>query len=521
MATYAEYAGNQTMGVFFPFGLGAEPSTCVIRGLPDNLPRIGDLRLVDDSNGTNVIFRDCLFAGVSYDEHIPEYRLLDRRWKWRGGLISMAFNVPVAGGPEINNEMPPQQIASALFNAMGEPNANVSALPNVPRPHVNWESVEPRHALAYLCEMLGCVPGLDPFTNRATIYRYGEGNQNIQSDSLHLPRDYSAGYLPRELAVIFGPTVFQTFFKIEAVVFNAANDLVSIGDGFDPVAADIRNSAAPWAGFPALSDDQPNKAVEYASAKASGYRYYRIVGSDNGLNIPGYGAIQSINQVMPVFNNLAERFDNLIGFPAGAYDPYVIGKFWSYEYCGVTPATEQRYELPFRIHGDAGVVEFQHPVFQTAADGTPEACEVLYLYAAHNIRDANGNLVSHSEVRNLGNTNGAGVHGIRQTGAFRKIINGGAIDNFAALQLHANQILDAAEPRWQARVTRQHRSLGFEGVAPDGNMWQTTWASGSYLPDRIATTILGYNCEPCAFGSSRELLRTLARAKAIAEMEGI
>src|SRR5579871_3314191 len=83
--------------------------------------------------------------------------ILDRRWAWRYGAVSGRYNLRQQDGTlDASTEMAPQDLAALLLSAMGESNFDVSGLPNLARPEVDWVYANPAQELAELAESLGC-----------------------------------------------------------------------------------------------------------------------------------------------------------------------------------------------------------------------------------------------------------------------------------------------------------------------------------------------------------------------------
>jgi len=507
------FDGQDAIGGIFGFNLGVEPSACTLRmPIGSSLPKCGTL-LLEDVGTSSISFPDCLLASHNYESQFLELRVLDRRWMWRGGSISMEFNIPVGGGPVINKLVSPQAIATALFAAMGEGDANVGELPNNVFPHVKWDTVEPKLALDALCRVLGCRPGLDPITNRARIYRLNTGAIPAEAFEMHIPNPMPAGFAPAFVDVLFGATIFQTRLKLQAVALNVDNDYAPLADN-DQSA--MRDAPTPWVGFPSLTGNEQERA------RRSAFHTYRITGTEGGLTIPGYGSISSVDDIVPILPGLTTSFLSKDGFPSGVNEPYVEGKFWSGEYCGVTHTDSTRYPLPFRIRPHSGLVDFEHAVFQTDTTGAPEPCDELYLVASHFIRNLDGLLVSEKASVATGVPCAGGSFPIRQLAWHRKINSVNGLDNQIDLQFFGQNLASVAAQQWTGAGTTAHRrQLGFHPVGVNGNVWQVVWATGSYVADRLATTSIGIRCEPLATNGTYDYKRNQSRAAMMADLGGI
>jgi hypothetical protein len=140
---------------------------------------VGDLRI--SYGGQYFDVKDCkVTEQINFyqaDGWVTEYLIEDRRWRWRFGEIEGNYNTKNAAG-KIDRlcEQTPQELAQKLFRAMKEQRFDFSALPDDPRPEVEWIGANPAQELESLCDSLGCRLVYDPYTDTVYIRRTGEGN---------------------------------------------------------------------------------------------------------------------------------------------------------------------------------------------------------------------------------------------------------------------------------------------------------------------------------------------------------
>src|SRR5579872_313698 len=227
---------------------GISPGVCHVelpQELCGQLASRGDLEFTYGDQSFTLF--DCKLASghlaPARGGYLARVRLLDRRWRWKFGCISgnynlrMAAGAPAAEGLDANaghgvipaaldasrrvrpgTEKSPQELAILCLEAMGETLYDVSALPNDPRPQVDWSYSNPAQALQSLCDGLGCRVVLGLADNRVRIVRHGEGSPLPQNAFVEFP---SAGLRPAAapgaLLLVGGPSVFQGFLPLEPV----------------------------------------------------------------------------------------------------------------------------------------------------------------------------------------------------------------------------------------------------------------------------------------------------------------
>lgn len=208
-------------GFDFTFAPGIQPSVCLLYTVPHtaNLPQV-DTLTISTQGDVSLSFRDCLLEdpklSANQSGQIWQLPIKDRRWKWQYGEIYGHYNKSEKNGT-YTRERTPRQLASILLDGMNETGYDVSRLPNDVRPERRWDGATPAVELDSLCEALGCVVVLNPFTDRVEIWPVGQG--------LPLPNGTTTGKAytpilparPSRVRVESGETLFQATWSTEAV----------------------------------------------------------------------------------------------------------------------------------------------------------------------------------------------------------------------------------------------------------------------------------------------------------------
>src|SRR4029078_12160892 len=114
---------------------GVTPGVCTIDVVPQlAVPdQVGTLRIAFGPG--RITLTECVVAFALVrrgpDGMVVGLSLLDRRWKWKYGTISGRFNLRSrAGVLDPETERTPQELATLLLRAMGEPGFSVADMPN-------------------------------------------------------------------------------------------------------------------------------------------------------------------------------------------------------------------------------------------------------------------------------------------------------------------------------------------------------------------------------------------------------
>jgi len=209
-------------------GHGISPSVCVLVIPPQGPDFAGFGQLEWVQGNTAVKFSSCRMDKIDpeWTSEGPIWRvtILDRRWRWRYGVIHGRYNVRNPDGSvkdgsngERNTEKTPQELAALCFDAMGEGRYDVGDLPNDTRPEVLWDGAVPAQALQALCDQFGCriVPqAADTFA----IRRAGVGADLPRMDVMEFHAGFDTAELPDQVGVQLGETLIEVHLPLEAVI---------------------------------------------------------------------------------------------------------------------------------------------------------------------------------------------------------------------------------------------------------------------------------------------------------------
>jgi hypothetical protein len=227
----------------------ASPGKCTIE-----LQATGNLT-IEYANQT-IRLPNCLVDSAHIDQsekgYIARVTILDRRWLWKFGYISGHYNLRMPGGQNadegfnssasnqsnndstnirLGTEQSPQDLATLCLQAMNEQNYDVSALPNDPRPEVDWSYTNPAEALQSLCEGLGCRVVYWLANDSVKIVTVGQGQplpdnglQTFVSEGVDPPNT------PSSIKLVGGPWVFQGFLPLTAVGIDTDGSVQQLED---------------------------------------------------------------------------------------------------------------------------------------------------------------------------------------------------------------------------------------------------------------------------------------------------
>lgn len=390
--TYATWGGiTYSRGFDMTLSPGVTPSVCIINTVPHTgtLAQDGDLLLITEGQSA-VLFRDCKLEAPQLEvgQGGAYWRLpiLDRRWKWQFGFIYGSFNVPRPNGTYLR-ERDPQEIATLLFQALGESNADVSRLPNDARPECNWsDGVEAATELDKLCNSLGCVVVLDQIDNRAKVWPLGAGAD--------LPTNYPGAPIsgrsftpvrnavPQAIRTDAGPTLLQDTWICEPVgldqdgKYRHINDLLYLPPGAN------WSLTYPPSGFPALNGlTYTRDGVTYKTrdlAEAYVFRTYRVRELLKGGMVPAFLFASTIQPLtLRDFRLYDELVDEDISSVDGGLRKLPARVFARhYREDKKVNAEFDLYQYGFSFDTQHGIIHFNDPVFIRTLGFLTEPAEV-------------------------------------------------------------------------------------------------------------------------------------------------
>lgn len=339
---------------------------------------------------TRIELRECSvdFASLhlTKEGHVERLRIFDKRWKWQaGGTVSGLYNERVADGTlDTSLEKNPQQLASLLLDAMNQGRYNVGALPVGPRPRMEWVCDNPARELSQLCDFYGSRVTIGIDNDPVTIVRLGNG-QALPSDSDVMSVNFGADppELPDSLWVCGGMSVFHAKLKLQAVGLDNNNRIKPLADlSYAPSGG--------WSEVVAGDFQQITDKTDQQLAKMTVFKWYRVVGhADGSLNIPGYGLINGVWQILPLRSVTLEKYQD----PEGAYRnkrAWVEGTYWRLsDYPPSKENTDDHtiVDVDFDLFRRQGIVSFFHHVFKVNSDDQIQEAD-LYLTTSFHIKDA-------------------------------------------------------------------------------------------------------------------------------------
>lgn len=342
------------------------------------------------------IFPNCAVESVQVTRPggatIWRVSIADRRWAWRFGAISGEYNLREGSAVIPSREKTPQELATLLLQAMGEPSFNVTQLPNDTRPYVDWQLANPAKELASLCDSLGCVVVLR-LDNTVKIERIGQG-ADLPLGYLAGDTEFDPSIAPRQLAFYAAPTQWQVDLPLEAVGKDT-------DETFKPIA-DL--SYAPVGGWGPLAPgffSQITDPDERKLARDTVWRCYRVNLEDT-LSLPFMDETLDITDRKRVLPLVAEQVETEgTGEESKPKEPIIWGRFNDLNGTGIpnvasvgtdTPESVPELEYPesFQIDIETGIVTFSDPVYtsEELADTTKTfAAAELYLRCSVNLKE--------------------------------------------------------------------------------------------------------------------------------------
>lgn len=493
-------------GGSFAFGHGIQPSVALVNIVPSTtIPaEIGTMTLRFD--GTVISFPNCKIDQASLrinQQRIVAVSILDRRWKWREGSIFGKFNIrDKEGFLEFNLRKTPQELATLLFQAMGENATDISRLPNTSNPQVTWIAANPAQELQKLCANLGCsiILGLD---NIPRIVRIGVNEIPVPRGGI-MTRDFGVdpADIPDSILVVGGQTIFQsrwdcstamgkeqdgTFREIDDLTYTPTNGWGS------------ENEFSFWN----VSDEDDRKL-----AQQSVFKIYRIqtahdiaLGDPNQVKIPDptpdtWVAISGSERKETILRTeqiVKDATDELL-------DPQIRGIYYDGEKTDSNTADHTLYDGSFSIDTEHGFVIFNEPVFEYFTNATVPA--TLTLLTSYILKDTDTELFARWQFEQdlVTTKQGFGPHVIRREDLVRKIVLEydidntvtGITDNLDEIKAESQKIIDNKKFEFGTKNTSSAKYAGFKSVSLDGAIRQISWKWGD---NAEATTVISLNFE--------------------------
>jgi len=446
--------------------------------------------------------------------YITEARILDRRVWWRFSEINGRYNFREPDGSLVPGyEKTPQQLATLLFQAMGESSFDVSDLPNNTddRPAVDWTGANAAAELQRLCKDRGCDVVLKHSTNTAKIVVLGEGASLPSTFAQSVSFGVDIGEVPETFKVYTAPVIFQCKLKLEAYGYDTDDELKPIADlSFEPTGG--WEDTNPEELLPEETDEDVR-----ALARKYVFKLYKITNtSTDDLVIPGYDdpdletapgdgdTVDAIEQIYPVNKVLAETYTDAGGVlrrkPAYVEGVFKYNVDEDEEIIGNSSANT-RYTGGFTIYPEQGLVLFDNPVWkESATAGEVEEAE-LYLCTSFSVHSATtGQAYRYFNTQSLG---GTGTY-VKTRNDIVRVIKASYTsgtpttvdsisDNKTTVDTAINNVITAHLPEFASYSANQVRYMGIVAGDVDGLNRQV----GYRISRRTgANTTVAQNSEP-------------------------
>lgn len=508
---------ERILGVTYTLTRGITPSAALLRLTPeDTEPQVGNLVLKWDN--LTLTFRDCALVDAPVRHSFGRQTAIeaivwDRRWKWRYGEISGEWNRrSCAGKIVLSTRKSVRELCQLCLTAMGEFTSALSQVPDDVYPHVKWDRANPAQELMWLCELVGCVPGIDA-NDETKVWRMGTGAYP-DSDTFDLTDNYKAKptVVPSTVQIATAPTVVQAKMKLEAVGLDIDGTIKPIDLlSYKPVGGWGKEW---WHAFPDVDPAYRHLAEQ------SVWRWYRIMGREMGgwnfADIPI--RVDGLNQILPIRECLAEAVDDDVGEPQCAC-PVISGIYWPLCDHKINTPVTARWQGEVKLRADRGIFEFEYPVIQWTSD-EPAAAE-LYATVSFSVRDLSGDQADFSlEVPVPGaqrttNPRIARRPDLTPVRVYDSVIWGGiAHDNQAYLlpemQAQGGYLADTYAWPYMQTIIRGD----IDRVHPDGVIAQVQWRMGN---DTVPGTTIGVNTE---FDTYTKAYQTRRREERLSQMGG-
>lgn len=418
------------------------------------------------------------------------FGLLDRRWRWQyGTALDGDYNVEQPDGTLLR-EKTPRELATLIFAALGEPRADVGALPAEPRPRKAWYGASPVDELDTLCREFGCAPTFDPFGNLPRIVKIGVGpgppnlptEQRVEGRIIAPP--------PDAIRVVGGSVLFQTAIllgdpqgKDVDGQYHPIDDL-----SYKPTMAAVGVDG--WSGiephqFGGLNTTYTDKATGETLyhrdlAQNTVWRIYKMQRQAAGgfspdvLKNTAYEPRSTADWGR--FTGTVLEKDSVTGARLPAY---VRGTFADERLALENSPPKTRFPGSVSINSDLKLVTFGQAVFKRDANGHPVAADLELISSYEVAKD--GVPVRYEQFRNAQRANGAGDHReyhdeiIREIAEATASATGKKTDNLADVQAACDYYLNALETAFLEQDGATHTYSGLERFALTGALRSVSW----------------------------------------------
>lgn len=502
---FAEFC-NQRRGYGFSYtlSLGTEPGTATVTAPPDfgRIQPVGPLdvywqgrrffRLLDarlDNQGA---------PASSTATPLVQWTIQDRRWKWQfGKTLDGDYNREEKDG-KLVREKSPRELAKLCFNALGENDVDVSALPTGPRPPTRWIAASPKQELDRICASYNCAPAYSPFTNKAYLVKLGKGRAapndpfKSRSDSfVNRPR-------PDAIRIIGGDSLFQSALRVDEWLALEVDGTYVEMDQVSYKPAGGWETVWPL-NMAALNTTYTDKATGETLyhrdlAQRSIWRVARISGQVAGGFSPDVlkGTIfepQSIADLGPFTGTVLEK-DPLTG---ERMDAYARGVFLDQRVAQRNCPAKTRWPGSVQIDSEKRIVIFDRPCFKVSILNkfVPTTMELIAAYEVSHegipVRFDMGRDTT-QQMYNSGELREHHREIVREVIEKTASATGQKSDNLKDCEKQAKYYLDEIADQFDVRDGVAAEYAGLEKFSLDGKLRSVTWGFSTVSTPRTAAS---------------------------------
>lgn len=431
----------------------------------------------------------------STNGQIVRVQILGPTWKWRFGSIDGVYNLVNPDGTIVSaTRKSVQELAALLFDAMHVTSYDVSGLPNVDGPFVNWNGANAYAELTALCHAWGCDFGLDVQGPVARVWQMGVGPALPSGGS-----ERTVGYgidlaeLPDVISVRCGPTIVQSKLKLEPVGRDT--------DGSIKHRDNLSYFSGGWENLDPFDPLGADESQEVRRLAKEAMLMWRAVSQADGTqNVPGFGPVNSIEDILPILPYLASDYQN----DNGAYyrqRPYLVGVFAKPSATAIeNTSADEQCEVEFTLDHETGILRTEVPIYKHSSGAIAKA--ELYLVCAYRIRSSTTFSYHHYALSRTIASNDTGTYTTHRAELELRIIAAysgttvtGTTNNQAALDASLNQHLDAIQIEFQAVSSVVVEYAGLVPIRLSGATRQTLFEINSDEPRKGCYTTAAQNTE--------------------------
>lgn len=312
--------------VSYSLSRGIQPSVCTVQ-MPLNVSGLDRKpKTMYFSDGIRTVqFADCIISDVSPATdgegfQVMSIAILDRRWKYSFGQISGTYNVRTAGEIQSATKKTPRELATLIFEAMGEKKFDVSRMPNDTYPFTEWNLSTPGAALEELCDAVNAYVCLG-HDDVLRIFKDDDGQEIPNSPSSSSGKGFDFGAQPGQVGVASGLMMWEFDFPLEPVGLDVDGKIKPIDElSFVPDVfySDDGEDIGGWKyvdpvtmngvqGHGSVSNRRETYINEIKLAKETVWRWYRIGIPEKLKTMPlTQEKVISVNQFFPLLDHQIE-----------------------------------------------------------------------------------------------------------------------------------------------------------------------------------------------------------------------